>query len=227
MTPERTMAALERAGSAQTRKIYRRHGVNDPLFGVSFAELKRLRKEIGVDHELAQALWETGNHDARMLATMVADPAQLGRRELDAWVRGVDNYPLSDAVADLTARTAHIDSRADKWTSSPREFVAHTGWALVARQAMRDDDRPDAYFVDRLAQIEAGMAVAPNRTRHAMHMALIAIGGRTPGLRRRAVATTKRIGTPDVDHGETSCTTPDAIPYLDRMWERKLARAGA
>ncbi len=219
------LAILEAAGTGQTRKIYRRHGVSDPLHGVSFAELKRLRKQIGVDHDLALALWETGNHDARMLATMVAEPARMGRRELDAWIRPVDNYVLSDAVADLVARTAHVDSRAEKWTRSRREFVAHAGWALVAHQAMRDDDRPDGYFTDRLAQIEAGIAGAPNRTRHAMQMALIAIGGRTPGLRRRATALAKRIGTPAVDHGQTSCTTPDAIPYLDRMWERKLARS--
>ena len=227
MTPAQAMKALKAAGTEQNRKIYPRHGVTAPLFGVSFADLRKFRKRIGIDDDVATALWDSGNHDARMLATMVADPTAMSRRDLDSWISAADNYVLSDAVAELTARTAHLDSRADKWIASRKEFTAHAGWNLVAAQAMTDDDRPDAYFVDRLQTIEATMSTAPNRTRHAMHMTLIAIGGRSKGLRRRAAATTKRLGTPVVDHGQTSCKTPDAIPYMDRMWERKLAKAGA
>ena len=227
MTPTQAMRALKAAGTEQNRKIYPRHGVTSPLFGVSFADLRKLRKQIGVDHAVALSLWDSGNHDARMLATMVADPGEMSRRDLDRWANATDNYVLSDAVAELAARTEHFDSRADKWTRSRREFTAHAGWNLVAAQAMATDDRPDGYFVERLQTIEATMADAPNRTRHAMHMTLIAIGGRSKGLRRRAAATTKRLGTPVVDHGQTSCTTPDAVPYMDRIWERKLAKAGA
>lgn len=227
MTPTQAMKALEAAGTEQNRKIYPRHGVTSPLFGVSFADLRRLRKEVGTDHGVAVSLWSSGNHDARMLATMVADPSAMSRRDLDGWVDATDNYVLSDAVAELAARTEHLDSRADKWVRSRREFTAHAGWNLVAAQAMTDDDRADAYFVERLQTIEATMAGAPNRVRHAMHMTLIAIGGRSKGLRRRAAATTKRLGTPVVDHGQTSCKTPEAIPYMDRMWERKLAKASA
>src|SRR6185503_19234980 len=72
-----TMRALEKAGSAQTRKTYLRHGAQEPLFGVSFATLKTLVKKIGVDHELALELWDTGNSDARVLAMKIADPAQI------------------------------------------------------------------------------------------------------------------------------------------------------
>jgi hypothetical protein len=90
---------------------------------------------------------------------------------------------------------------------------------------MDKDGRPDAYFDQRLKEIEAEMGRAPNRVRHAMHMTLIAIGGRSAGLRRRAAATTKRLGTPVVDHGPTSCKTPDAIEYMDRIWDRKAVAA--
>ncbi len=217
------VSALKKAGTEQNRKIYPRHGVTAVLYGVSFADLKKLRREVGVDHDAALGLWATGNHDARMLATMVADPAAMSKSDLDTWIRAADNYVLSDAVADLAAKTTHRDSRADKWIKSRAEFTAHAGWALVSHQAMNDSDRPDAYFVERLKEIEAGMASAPNRTRHAMHMTLIAIGGRSAGLRRRAGAATKRLGTPEVDHGQTSCKTPDAVDYIDRMWAHKAA----
>src|SRR5262245_40803377 len=71
MSLAEAMALLEKAGSAQTRKTYARHGAPEPMFGVSFAVLGALRKRIGVDHELARALWESGNFDARNLAVKV------------------------------------------------------------------------------------------------------------------------------------------------------------
>ena len=83
------MSALEAAGSEQTRKTYLRHGAQEPMFGVSFATLQTMRKAIGVDHELACALWRTGNADARNLAMKIADPAQMTAAELDLWAAAV------------------------------------------------------------------------------------------------------------------------------------------
>ncbi len=79
------MSALEKAGTAQARKIYARHGAKEPMFGVSFADLKVLMKRIGVDHELALALWDTGNYDARNLAVKIADPLRMSAKDLDRW----------------------------------------------------------------------------------------------------------------------------------------------
>ena len=73
MTTDQALAALRKAGTAQNVKVYGRHGVKGDAFGVSYAELGRLHKTIGTDHGLARALWATGNHDARVLATMIAD----------------------------------------------------------------------------------------------------------------------------------------------------------
>src|SRR2546422_323984 len=77
MTLAQVMSALEKEGSAQTKKTYLRHGAPEPMFGVSFATLKTLYKRIGVDHELACALWDTGNFDARNLAYKIVDPQRL------------------------------------------------------------------------------------------------------------------------------------------------------
>ena len=70
------MAGLRTTGTEQNRKVYARHGVGKKMYGVSYANLKKLKKQIGTDHALAEKLWGSGNHDARVLATMVADPAQ-------------------------------------------------------------------------------------------------------------------------------------------------------
>ena len=71
---ETVIQELEELGTEQNRKIYRRHGVREDLFGVSFGNIRKLQKKIKTDHSLARELWATGNHDARILATMVADP---------------------------------------------------------------------------------------------------------------------------------------------------------
>lgn len=98
MTLDDVMGQLEKAGSAQTRKTYGRHGIRSPTFGVSYAVLGKLIKTIKVDQPLAERLWATGNHDARILGTMIADPTTIGRKQLDAWATVADNYVLSDAL---------------------------------------------------------------------------------------------------------------------------------
>ena len=87
-----TMRALEAAGTAQNRKIYARHGVGGEMFGVSYADLGKLERKIRVDQELAEELWATGNHDARVLATKIADPEGSEAR------RSTAGYAISTAT---------------------------------------------------------------------------------------------------------------------------------
>src|SRR5262245_61223657 len=86
-TVSQAMNELDKAGSMPTRKPYARHGGEEPMFGVSFATLKELTKKIDVDHELALALWDTKNFDARNLAVKIVDPARMSSAQLDQWAR--------------------------------------------------------------------------------------------------------------------------------------------
>ena len=96
MTKTETLAKLKAFGTAQNRKVYRRHGVGEDLYGVSAADLKKLKKEIKTDHALAQQLWATGNHDARILATMIADPTAMKPSDLNTWARDLSNYIITE-----------------------------------------------------------------------------------------------------------------------------------
>ncbi|MDE0653659.1 MAG: DNA alkylation repair protein [bacterium] len=223
--PSSVLAELEALGTAQNRKVYARHGVNEPMFGVSFAHLRKLGKKLRPDHDLAQALWASGNHDARVLALAVADPAQSGRSEIEVWATDLGNYVLIDEMAAFVARTPFLDGCAEDWIDDTSEWMASAGWTLVAQQALGDNDLEDQYFELRLASIEAGIATAANRVRHCMNGALIAIGGRNEALRERATAAARRIGPVVVDHGETSCKTPEAVAYIDRIWARRNKRS--
>ncbi len=226
MTLETALAALDRAGTAQNRKIYGRHGVTGPQYGVSFAELKSLKKTIGTDHALALALWATGNHDARILATMVADPAAFGVRELDAWARDLDNYPVTDAFSAMVAGSPHARGRIAAWRDRKTEHVAACAFNVLAMHAQHDGEGPDeAWLLEQLAVIEAGIHTRPNRTRHSMNQALIAIGARGGALEKAALAAARRIGKVEVDHGQTSCQTPDASQYIARMKAHRAAKA--
>ena len=219
--PEQVLAELEALGTAQNRKVYARHGVQEPMFGVSFAHLRKLGKKLRPDHDLARALWASGNHDARVLALAVADAAKADLDEIETWAGTLDNYVLIDEFSGFVATTPHFGACAADWTDRDGEWVASTGWNLVAQQALRDNNLSDDYFDERLRTIEARIAAAANRVRHCMNGALIAIGGRNETLRRQATAAARRIGKVVVDHGETSCKTPEAVTYIDRIWARR------
>jgi 3-methyladenine DNA glycosylase AlkD len=223
MTFAQAMAALEQAGSEQTRKTYLRHGAREPLFGVSFATLKTMHKAIGVDHELALALWDTGNLDARNLAVKIVDPAAMSAKQLDAWARWDAPRSCGAYVAEVTGESPHAKSRVGAWLAAKDVAQRATGWALVGVIAQRDEAVPDAWFLDRLAEIERTIHIAPNAQRGALNLALIQIGGRNAALRKAAMAAGERVGKVEIDHGDTACRTADAVESIDKAWARSKA----
>lgn len=219
-----TMSALEKAGSAQTRKTYARHGAQEPMFGVSFAFLKTLVKKIGVDHELALALWDTKNHDARLLAVKIADPAQIAPSDLDRFARETRARACGGYVAMLAAESPHGAAKAREWFASSDAALRAQAWTLAGFLASLDEKTPDEWFEKRLAAIEKSIHGAPNAEREAMNMALITIGGRNAALRKAATAAAQRIGKVEVDQGDTACKTPDAVPYIEKMWAHATSK---
>ncbi len=224
MTAAEVLAELESLGSEQTRKTYRRHGAQDPMFGVSYASFGKLQKRIGVDHALARALWATGNHDAQVLATMVADPAAMDAEELARWTGGLTSHAVADAYAELAARAPAVTSCMAGWMASDDELVGRTGWTVLARRARVDGAVPAAELDARLREIERDIHTRPNRTREAMNSALISIGVASESMREPALAAATRIGRVDVDQGDTTCKTPDAAEYIRKTAERQASR---
>ncbi|HBX69825.1 MAG TPA: DNA alkylation repair protein [Chloroflexi bacterium] len=224
MNFDETMQALETMGTAQNRKIYTRHGVGENMFGVSVANLKTLKKQIKKDHTLALQLWSSGNHDARYLATMIADPKLADVSLLESWVKDVDNYVITDAFVDYTHKTTLAQEKATEWVESKNEYVSRAGWHLLAQLAMNNADLPDDFFDPYLQTIEVEIHQRPNRTREGMNNALIAIGIRNPVLMAKALHVAETIGEVEVDHGPTSCKTNFAPEYIQRTVERKKSR---
>jgi 3-methyladenine DNA glycosylase AlkD len=216
MNLNEVMQQLEAAGSEQTRKTYGRHGIKNEMFGVSYATLGTLTKKLKVNQELAVQLWASGNHDAQTLATMIADPKLMSASLLEEWAKSLANYPISDAFAKLAARTPLAQKKFEKWMNAKNDLLSHTGWLMLA-QAVSNPELPDSYFETHLATIEREIHSRPNRVRYVMNSVVIAIGGRNHNLQKLALATAKKIGKVEVDHGDTNCKTPDATAYILKM----------
>jgi 3-methyladenine DNA glycosylase AlkD len=225
MTLKEAVAALEKGGTAQNRKIYGRHGVAGDMYGVSYALQKKLAKQAGTDQDLAVALWATGNHDARILASMVCDPTAFTSKELDAMARELDNYVLTDAFANIVIRSGQAMKKFEPWKNRKNEFISAAAWNVLTSQAMYDGSLTDAYCTEQIDLIAREIHQRPNRTRHSMNMALISLGIRSPRLEKKARTAAKKIGKIEVDHGQTSCQTPDAAAYMTKTLEYREKQA--
>ena len=214
---------LRQHGNAKMAGIYQRRGGADEALGVSYKDIDALAKKLATDQPLALALWTTQIHEARLMAARIADPESMTDAEIDRWVEDCRDYLLSDAVSKVAAKFADARVLAHSWISGDREFTAATGWNVIAHIAIAGAlDRPTAATL--IPEIEAEIHGAPNRTRHSMNGALIAIGGSIPELADPALAAAKNIGTVAVDHGKTGCKTPDAAPYIAKMIARAANR---
>jgi 3-methyladenine DNA glycosylase AlkD len=211
---------LESKGKAATAKVYQRHGVCDRVLGVTYDDLGALTKKIGVNHGLALALFESGVHEARVLATKVADPEQASSRQLGEWLAQAKDYVLVDAVSALAAKTPLALGFARDLVKSKHEWTAAAGWNIFASAAL--EGRLEESEAKRLvATIRRDIHRQPNRVRHAMNGALIAIGGSMPALTELALVAAHAIGKVEVDHGQTGCATPAAAPYIEKMVARR------
>jgi 3-methyladenine DNA glycosylase AlkD len=164
-----------------------------------------------------------------VLATLVADPETMTDKQIDQWAKVLDNYPVTEMFAQFVAKSPLARKKAEKWNKSKDEFMGQAGWGLIARLAIGDAELPDEYFEGYLPLIEADIHKRKNRVRHEMNGALIAIGCRNAQLEKQALAVAAKIGKVVVDHGETSCKTPDAAEYIRKAQYRhkKLKKAKA
>ena len=219
------VATLEKLGKPNTAAIYKRHGSGDNVFGVLTSEVAKLHKRIKTDHALAMELWKTGNAEARILALQIADASRLNRADADRLLADAPVRFVGPYLAALLARTPSADETMRAWMRSPDESSREMGYALLAVRLKNDPGSISEADAEKfLATIEKEIHRSPNWARYAMNNALIAIGVAKPALRKMAVAAASRIGKVAVDHGETSCKTPDAASYIEKSAARRPNR---
>ena len=218
------MDQLEDFGTEQNQKVYGKHGVKNEMFGVSYANLATLGKKIKIDHKLAVQLWKTNNHDAQILATMIADPAEMEGEQVEKWAADLSNYVITDAFAKLVKQMDSAKEIAEKWMTTDEEWHGSIAWQVISSLTAKEN-LDDNYFENLLKTIEKTIHKRPNRVRYAMNGALINIGARNENLEEKALKAAEKIGKVQVNHGETGCKTPDAAEYILKVKEHKKKAA--
>ena len=222
MNTEEVLATLKKLGKPQTAAIYRRYGTGEQVFGVLTSEIAKLQRKIKVNHALAMELWKTGNAEARVLALQIADPENLTRSDAEGLIQDGPVRFIGCYLSGLLARSPIAEETMRAWMKSPDEAHREMGYGILGVRLKDDPDSVgDADAEKVLATIEKEIHRSPNWARYAMNGALISIGVFKPALRMKAIEAAKRIGKVEVDHGETYCKTPDAVPYIEKASKRK------
>ena len=165
--------------------------------GLAMPVLRALARAHRRDHALALELWASGIHDARLLATLVENPKQITRAQMEQWVRAADNWALTDALAFLFDRTEFAEEKALAWSERKGEFVKRAGFATMAGMAIHRKELPDEIFLRFLPVLAREATDERNFVKKAVNWALRQIGKRNAALRRAAIAEAKRIATLD------------------------------
>jgi 3-methyladenine DNA glycosylase AlkD len=225
MTAKQVLRELESLGTEQTRKTNRRHGITGGQFGVSYANFYALQKRLKANHPLAIELWDSKNYDARILATLIVEPGKIDMKLAKAWSSAIDCIALALAVAGPFSKSPAAGQIADAWRDDKNEFRGAISWSILGRLAMSEDATPDKHFEELLKAIESNVHASKNWVRYSMVGALIAIGARNEKLKAKALAAAKRIGTVDVDHGDTSCKTPNPLTAIEKSYAHRHRKA--
>jgi len=176
-----------------------RYGIKTAdALGVSLPKLRALAKRVGKDHGLAIALWNTGIHEARMLAALVDVPSEVTERQMDRWARELDSWDVCDCCcSNLFDRTSYAYVKAIQWSGEEPEFVKRAGFALMAALAVHDKKEHDERFVGFLAAIRGGATDDRNYVRKAVNWALRQIGKRSLRLNEDCVRLAREIQKSD------------------------------
>lgn len=166
----------------------------DGRLGLAVPVLRALARQLGRDHGLALALWDTGIPDAQILAGLVAEPAQLTAPQMDHWVSGMAAWDVCDqACLNAFVKSPLAWEAIPRWAAREREFERRAGFALLAVAAVHHKARPDADFAARLPLIEAAAGDGRNFVRKAVNWALRQIGKRSPALCEAALGLAERL----------------------------------
>ncbi len=217
MTKDEVMSELAAKGTESYKRTMFRHGAKEPFFGVKISDMKLIHKRIKGDQKIAFDLYATGNGDAQYLAGMVVDGKKMTAAQIQKWLDTACWSMISANTVPWVA-TEHPEglALALKWIDSPKPAVADAGWktlcGLVA--TLPDEQLPIKQLSALLDRVAKTMASADNSVRYGMNSFVISCGTYVAALGDKAIATARKLGTVEIDMGDTACKVPDAESYI-------------
>ena len=198
----------------------------DKRLGIAVPQLRKIAKETGKDHQLALALWETGIPEARLLASMIDDPALVTNEQMDAWVSEFNSWDICDGVCgNLFDKTPFAWEKIEDWATDEREFVRRAGYVMIACLASHDKSAPDGVFTALFPIITTGVKDPRNFVRKAVNWAIRGIGKRNLALNKAAITLSEEILT--IDDKTARWIARDALRELksEKVQERLRKKA--
>lgn len=211
---------LERAAEPGVAEGMARFGIAtaDRVIGIRVGTIRGIAKGLGRDQALAEALWDAGVYEARLLACFVGEPKLLTAEGMDRWATGFDNWATCDtACFDLFDKSPLAWGAVHRWAGDEREFVRRASFALLAGLALHAKKLPDAPFLEALPLVEAAAADERNFVKKGVSWALRGIGMRNPALHAAASEVADRL----------VASPAPAARWIGRDAARDLARPAA
>lgn len=187
---QRIVDELRAAADPDRKPGMARVGIRvDHALGVSIPACRRIARGHRSMHELALDLWTSGIHEARIVASMIDDPADVTPSQMERWVADFDSWDVCDQVcSNLFGPSAHAYAAARAWVRRDEEFVRRAGFTLIAERAVRDRVHDDAFWLGRLPVLREGATDDRNYVKKAVNWALRQIGKRDAALNAAAIA---------------------------------------
>ncbi len=202
-----------------------RFGINpENTMGVSIPTLRKMAKDIGKNHALAQEFWSSGIHEARILAGMVDDPVEVTGEQMERWAADFDSWDVCDQVcSNLFDKTRFAYQKAHEWSGRKEEFVSRAGFVLMAALSVHDKKAGDEKFLEFLPLITKGALDERNFVKKAVNWALRQIGKRNLDLNKAAILTANDIRK--IDSKAAKWIASDARRELtDEMIQKRLRK---
>jgi 3-methyladenine DNA glycosylase AlkD len=191
-----------------------RYGIrSEKAYGISITKLMAIRRRVGKSHELAAKLWDTGVHDARLLACLVDDPKLVTEAQMDRWVKDFDTWALCDGCCGhLFDKTPFAYKKAHEWTARKEEYVRRAGFAMIASLTVHDKKADDEVFLKFLPAIRNAATDDRNYVMKAVNWALRQIGKRNARLNKEAINVAEQIH--ELDSKSAKWIASDALREL-------------
>ncbi len=213
-TKDNIIKKLKSLSSPEAAEGMARYGIiAEKAYGISIPDLRKIAKSTGIDHELAQQLWSTGIHEARILASMIDDPEIVTEKQMEEWVKYFDNWEICDQCCmNLFWRTHFANQKAVEWCGREEEYVKRGGFALIACLARKNKKAEDALYENFLPIIKREADDNRKYVKKSANWALRNIGKRNQYLNRKAIETAREIQK--IDSKSAKWIASDAIREL-------------
>lgn len=220
MTLKETLAQLKGLGNEKVRAHNKKFGAGDNQFGVKLGDIRKLAAKIKTNNQLALALWDTGNVDARLLAILLIKPQDLSHDEIDRLVRSGNFAHVADWLNSYVVKN-HPDKEflRQAWMKDEDPWAARAGWSLTSQRVARNPDGLDLPAL--LDRIESEMGNADPAAQWTMNACLATIGIHFPKLRKRALAIGEKLGVYRDYPVSKGCTSPFAPIWINEMVRRQ------